>query len=290
MEVNQRESDEMRKIPALLLEQGEAEVEAAGFSFCRTPLMLAVLHGQIEAVRLLLSRGANFQVKDVVGQTAFGLACREGLLEIAQCLVSAGDKVRQKLPGRALGLHLAAENGHTEMVPWLLSQGLDIDAKNSRGETSLMLAGFSGHLNLLERLLEAGADPSPISRDGRTALSGVIACLRHQEIPRAEAFSGKHVSVHWSEGGVVSALMPVPEEETLPLVRRLLEAGAPADGEAGAVPLLAAAQFGHLRIAHLLVERGADPRALVGPLEMSALEMACLYRREELVEFFQALS
>ena len=289
VEIDARESEAMQKIPPMLLEQGEDEVIEAGFSFCRTALMLAVLHGQTEAVRMLLKSGANFKLKDVAGWTAFGLACREGFLEAAQTLVSAGDKVGQKLPGRAVGLHVAAEGGHFEMVDWLLGQGLSIDAKTSRGETALLLAASSGHLTLVERLLEHNADPNVTSRDGRTPLTAVLVTLRRQEIPHSQAFSGQYISVQFTDDGVF-ALVPAPEDEILGLVELLLRSGASPTLESSNPPLSIAAHYGHLRIAKLLLEHGADPNVRSKHLEQTPLEVAQLFGRKEIAELLTPLT
>lgn len=289
VEIDARESEAMQKIPPMLLEQGEEQVVEAGFSFCRTPLMIATLHGQIEAVRLLLKSGANFKLKDVAGWTAFGLACREGFLESAQTLVSAGDKVGQKLPGRAMGLHVAAEGGHFETVDWFLGQNLSIDAKTSRGETALLLAASSGHLALVEKLLDLKADPNVTSRDGRTPLTAVLVTLRRQQIPKSQAYSGQYISVQFTDDGVF-ALVPAPEAEILALVELLLRSGASPTLESSNPPLSIAAHYGHLRIVKLLLEHGADPNVRSKHLEQTALEVAQLFGRKEIAELLTPLT
>ena len=288
-DVNLRESEAMQKIPPMLLEQGEDDVLAAGFSFCRTPLMLAVLGRSIETLRSLLEHGADIKLKDVAGWTAFGLACREGFLEAAQVLTERGSKVNQKLPGGALGLHFAAEGGHHETVDWLLSQGLSLDAKTPRGETSLLRAASAGQLEMVEKLLKLGADPNLASRDGKTPLTAVLFTLRRVKIPKSQATSGQHIAVQFTDKGVF-AMVPVPEDEILDLMNLLLRSGAAPSLEASNPPLLIAAQYGHLQVAKLLLEHGANPNARSKNLDQTALEIAQLYRRTEIVELLTPLT
>ncbi|MDD3050639.1 MAG: S1 RNA-binding domain-containing protein [Candidatus Cloacimonetes bacterium] len=52
-----------------------------------TPLMLAVKKGNSAAVRLLLSRGANIEMKNAVGKTAIEIASEENFLEVERILM-----------------------------------------------------------------------------------------------------------------------------------------------------------------------------------------------------------
>jgi len=78
--------------------------EPAGGS---TPLIVAATYGQIEAVRLLIEKGADINTKNNNGSTA---------------------------------LHAAAFLAHPEIVKLLLDKGADVNARNNRGETAIYIA------------------------------------------------------------------------------------------------------------------------------------------------------
>uniref|UniRef100_A0A8C6WLR2 KN motif and ankyrin repeat domains 4 n=1 Tax=Neogobius melanostomus TaxID=47308 RepID=A0A8C6WLR2_9GOBI len=89
-----------------LLKMGD--VNARSRQAGQTALMLAVSHGRVAMVKLLLSSGADVNAQDREGSTALMCACEHGhmhitrlLLETQQCDMSLTDKVQgRECPGR----------------------------------------------------------------------------------------------------------------------------------------------------------------------------------------------
>jgi len=85
-----------------------------------TPLMAAAAHGHERVVEMLLQRGADVNLQNIVGVTALMLAVRYGLERVFELL---------------------------------LQRGAEINKQNSYGDTALMFAACCGHPAIVLHLL-----------------------------------------------------------------------------------------------------------------------------------------
>ena len=67
----------------VLLDRG-ADIYAREHFFGATPLHSAAMEGCVEAVKILLDRGANIEVKDEIGFTALHHAAAAGMTEVTK--------------------------------------------------------------------------------------------------------------------------------------------------------------------------------------------------------------
>ena len=117
-------NDTHRAVISRLFEVGDVNIRASQHG--QTALMLAVSHGRLDMVKLLVDSGADLNIRDEDGSTA--LMC-------------------------------AAEHGYMEMVKYLMSQAdADLTAKDNDGLTALAVAMEAGHRDV-GVVLYAGMSP-----------------------------------------------------------------------------------------------------------------------------------
>ncbi len=103
-----------------------------------TPLMKASINGHIQAVKKLLSKGAEVDLTDKGGYSAMMLAASNNFYNIVSLLVTQGADInRVELTNGWTSLIWAAKRGHVETVKVLLKNNADISIRDNSGNTAL---------------------------------------------------------------------------------------------------------------------------------------------------------
>lgn len=249
-----------------------------------TPLMLAARTGLVDAIALLLDRGAAIDaVESWGGTTALVWAIAEHHTEAVDLLIQRGaavNLVSKAISGRGRGaegrapdtfdpaagpvgyanggftpLHFAAREGELAAAELLLAAGAEVNAVAADGKHPLSLAIYNGHYDLAAALVDHGADSNLADAEGFPPLFWAV----------------DRRNMEWNPG------FPwVQTQDPLPLIRKLLEAGAEPDTFIDNTPvsrrnfggsprirfatsLMRAAYSGDVELVRLLVEHGADP-------------------------------
>jgi len=123
------------------------------------PVADAAMARDREAVKTLLTGGADVNAAQGDGMTALHWAARNGDAELTQMLLFAGANVKATTRlGGYTPLMMAAEQGHATVIAALVSGGADAKAANALGTTALMLAAQSGNPQAVTTLVENGAE------------------------------------------------------------------------------------------------------------------------------------
>ncbi|KAH6974273.1 hypothetical protein BKA56DRAFT_634228 [Ilyonectria sp. MPI-CAGE-AT-0026] len=122
-----------------------------------TLIMWATRSGKAAVARLLLEKGANFEVKDQNGRTPLIWAAVRGDADIAMLLLDRGANIEAECYTGDTPLFHAADCGHEAVVRLLLERGANLEARDDLGRTPYFRATFRGHAAVASLLLERSA-------------------------------------------------------------------------------------------------------------------------------------
>lgn len=207
---------------ALLIDKG-APIHMDFWSDKKNPLHYAADMSSLDVVQLLLSKGADPNARDNIGETPLYIAALRGKTDIAVFLIEqhAADINAVTQNGRNL-LHAACDGGSPALANYLLKKGLDPNQLTAQKESPLHLAMYARKTETVELLLAAGAKANVCDQRGDTPLHDAAMC-------------------GWNEG-----------------IRLLLAAGAGLDIKAddGTTPIMRA--LTKINTLDLLIKSGAD--------------------------------
>jgi hypothetical protein len=135
-----------------------------------TALEHAVKNANREMVQLLISAGANVNLKDNSGETPLMMLDADATSDLVWDLINAGAKVNASDTSGNTPLMEAASVNNLELLKTLLEAGADVNAKNKNGKTALMMAASEGLVNNLRTLILAGAKVNAVDAEGKNAL------------------------------------------------------------------------------------------------------------------------
>lgn len=238
----------------------------------RTPLSLATDLDDAAAIEQLLDRGADIE-NAATGETPLSRALDSGHQLAADRLVQhRANLYAEDNNGRSL-ICRAINSNNMRAVRYLLQVGVDPDRPGSDGATPLTLASALGRSELVSDLLHAGADPKKKDADGANALHvasehGALAILR------ILSFTGAAVDLSGPLGQ--TALHLACRRGRLDVVEQLLNNGAKVNvtDDFGFSPLHLAAQADASDVVARLLSVGANPDATSASPMMTPLQAA----------------
>lgn len=251
-----------------------------------SPLLVACHYGLAEVRNALLAAGANPDEADETGLTPLLIAVRKGDTEATQALLEAGADPNHSQPRgeRGVGaqghspLVRAAGDGNLALVELLLAHGAEVDRPNSAGQTALLAACGRPHGAVSWSDLSEREDREETSGDLVATMAAMTEQLGKRRAPEERVgdwdaivtlllergadieteVEGEYPIVGFGLTG--TPLIQAAGRGDLPLVEKLLTAGAAPRAAGGTSPLHAALQgAGSLAVLQRLLDAGADP-------------------------------
>jgi ankyrin repeat protein len=223
---------------------GLSEVER--FAGAAAAFKAAAAGGDVEAMRLLLDRGAEADSES--GAAALKASAAGGHVEAMRLLLDRGAKADSE--SGAAALKASAAGGHVEAVRLLLDRGANADGES--GAAALSAAAACGHVEAMRLLLERGAKAD--GESGAAALSAA-ATANHAEAvrllldrgakadgesgaPALRAATSDDVKALLREHGATLTLLEECRDGNAAAIAQLLDGGADmeAKGDSGARP------------------------------------------------------
>ncbi|MHC4752373.1 MAG: ankyrin repeat domain-containing protein, partial [Planctomycetota bacterium] len=213
--------------------------------------------GQKDIAELLIAKGADIEAKNNDGRTPLHIASHQGQKEVAEMLISKGADINAKDNGGRIPLYLAAGQGHRDVAELLIAKGADIDTKNNMDRTSLYIAARRGHRDVVELLIAKGANIDVKGENGLTLLH-VAAERGHKEVAELLISKGSDINAQNNWGWTPLHITAYQGQKDV--AELLINKGAEINGKDnnGYIPLHLAAQTGQREIAELLLNKGAD--------------------------------
>ena len=262
-----------------------------------TPLMYAAEIGSVDAMRLLLDRGADVNAQNAFGSTALMWSVSDAAK--VRLLLDRGAQVNTAAKSGRTALIIAAfTNPSAEVVRLLLAKGAKVDVMDLRHVTPLNAATFGNDTATVRLLLEAGADiDTPDTFIGLTPLMNAAGNRNVEAVKLLVAKGAKVNAVSKTEGlpkiqtgtvefGGWTPLLMASAFGPPEAVKVLLDAGAriAAQDYRGFTPLMLAVGTDRYdqRIVKMLLAHGADLRPTNHAGE-TALDWANKFRDPEVI-------
>jgi len=134
-----------------------------------TPMLMAILKEDTEVMKCLAEAGVDINLRDNEdGKTLIFFAAQLGKTESIKCLVSLGADVNTKDNKGYTPIFSATK---TEVIKCLVELGADVNAKMINGGTPAHMAVSQNNVEALKCLKSLGADINAKTSDGKTPLS-----------------------------------------------------------------------------------------------------------------------
>ena len=229
---------------------------------------MACIIGDQDCVELLIQRGMDVNCCTSHHGTLLQAASCAGNMKIAECLFKAGADVNIVHGVDSTALRAAVLGGHEDLVSTLIARGADVNLRfEGEDDSILLLALRLGNPTILKALLAARPEMNinPFDQEHILITACRIGDAAMVETLLASTFDSNVLEVKsnrysWISNYGASSLNAACSGGHLSVARLLLDYGADVEktNESSATPLMVAVCGDHLPVVRLLLEAGAN--------------------------------
>ncbi|KAM0232803.1 hypothetical protein ACHAPO_007629 [Fusarium lateritium] len=252
------------------------------------PVFLAASVGSIGVARMLIAQGTcNANAASWSGQAYFVDVCNSENLEGIELLLENGAKPNTtNISGRPV-LAQAVKKGNIELVRLLLKYGANPDTSDMSGNSLLSIAASQDRMDMIKLLLESGTNASSKNLSGLSVLVDAISKrkldLAHLLLDHGANASAKDLVGH---PALVLALRDskLSQNDKIRAVKMLLDHGASpnvSDGTWGVAAICFAMETGITELVKMMVQAGSNTKKKMNSGETLLLYAIDHGRREQ---------
>lgn len=232
-----------------------------------SPLGMAAMFGNTDAIRLLAAFGADVNAVDGYGKTplenAFSIANEKKMLSTIDVLLDLGADVKKNTPGMDSLLERAIKLGSQKAVEKIIHAGADVHVRDKYGRPPVFYAAVNGDVSVLKVLLNHGVDINELDENGNTQLIWAVKMGKQsEEYYRFLIDNGIDLDAKNQYSGRTALMWSAWDNRTAPwILQMLLDSGADVnltdnDGE-NALMFAATASLDGVSVKSL-IDHGAD--------------------------------
>jgi ankyrin repeat protein len=254
----------------------------------QTPLHVACISANFEAVKILIDKGANVKLVSNIGCNALHYAAFRGHLDIVRLLIKSGAALNVSDSAKQNELHYAVMGViNRELVKFLLDAGSFISVEHFMYLSPLDIAVMRNRRDIVKLLAKEKNFKSLKLFNDRLSLACLYACIFYY--PKLIIyFLNMNVPVDKLDFNYSSNLHILSLLNVVKSFELLLKNGVNVNGKdsTGCSPLHVAAAAGNLKIVKLLLDSGANINAQ-NNLGGTPLYIATFYKKLRTVEFLK---
>ena len=224
-----------------------------------TPLMYAILFGNLKSAKILLEYGANPDIQDNIGKTSLMYATQMRDPDLVRVLLEYYSNPNTSDKDGYTPLMISACLGDTEIVKDLLKNvRIDPDQKAKDGRTALLVAVEFGQLEIANILLKSGVDLEVTDKFDQDIVSYLAASKNPKMMDAILPYIG-YLNEPSFEDGETLLMVASSHGDTL-FAEALIRNGVDIEmkDQYGRTALMFAAIKGNADVFNLLIEHGAD--------------------------------